>query len=76
VSAPLHPPPDQELLRVSEVCAILDCSRGTVLAAIRRGRFPGAFRTDNPYGRGHWRIPAQDVEQVRVELGITEKAGE
>jgi excisionase family DNA binding protein len=80
VSAPLHPPPDQQLLRVSEVAQALGCAHRTVLAWLARGRFPGAIRTPGVGGPrgGHWRIPAQVVERVRVELGITdgERAGE
>jgi excisionase family DNA binding protein len=72
VSAPLHPPPDQQLLRVSEVAAALHCAHRTVLVWLARGRFPGAIRT--PGGR-HWRIPAGDVRAVRVELGITDGTG-
>jgi hypothetical protein len=79
VSAPLHPPPDRELLRVSEVAAALGCAHRTVLVHLARGRFPGAIRTpgDGP-GPGIWLVPAGVVERVRVELGITdgERAGE
>jgi excisionase family DNA binding protein len=72
VSAPLHPPTDQQLLRVSEVAQALGCAHRTVLAHLGRGRFPGAIRT--PGGR-HWRIPAGDVRRVRVELNITDGDG-
>jgi predicted site-specific integrase-resolvase len=75
VSAPLHPPPDQQLLRVREVAAALGCAPRTVLVWLKRGRFPGAIQT--PAGqRGQWRIPADVVQRVRVELGITKRAGE
>jgi hypothetical protein len=74
---PLHPPPDQQLLRVREVAVALGCAHRTVLAHLKRGRFPGAIRTpgDGP-GPGPWRIPAEVVERVRGELGITDDGGE
>jgi excisionase family DNA binding protein len=77
VSAPLHPPPDQQLLRVREVAAALRVSHRTALDWVHRGWLPGAIRTPGGSTRqGHWRVPAEVVERVRVELGITDGAGE
>jgi hypothetical protein len=73
----LHPPPDPELLRVREVAQALHCAHRTVLAHLKRGRFPGAIRTPGVGGPrgGQWRVPAGDVRAVRVELGITDGEG-
>ena len=70
---PLHPPPDQQLLRVSEVALALRVSRRTVLSWLNTGKLQGGRLPG-----GNWRIPAAVVERVRVELGITdgERAGE
>jgi excisionase family DNA binding protein len=70
VSAPLHPPPDRELLRVSEVARALGVSHRTVLSWLHTGKLQGGRLPG-----GNWRVPASVVERVRVELGITDDEG-
>jgi excisionase family DNA binding protein len=70
VSAPLHPPPDQQLLRVSEVARALRVSHRTVLSWLHTGKLQGGRLPG-----GNWRVPAGVVERVRVELGITDESG-
>jgi excisionase family DNA binding protein len=71
VSAPLHPPPDRQLLRVSEVALALGVSHRTVLSWLHTGKLQGGRLP----GGGHWRVPAGVVARVRVELGITDENG-
>jgi hypothetical protein len=69
VSIPLvAPPAGKALLGSAETAAALGAQPRTVLVWLQRGRFPGAFRTPG----GSWRVPAEAVAAVRVELGITD----
>jgi excisionase family DNA binding protein len=72
VSIPLVAPPAYvELLTVAEAARALGARTRTILMWLQRGRFPGAIRTPG----GHWRVPAETLERVRVELGITDESG-
>jgi hypothetical protein len=66
VSRELAPLPDKPLLGTSEAAACLGTGERSVLTALARGRFPGAYQD-----RGAWQIPTSEVERLRVELGIT-----
>ena len=70
MSVPLAPLPDHDPLKVREVADAYGCGPRAVLTWLGRGRFPGAFRTLLPPGRGRWRIPRADVIEVGRELGV------
>jgi excisionase family DNA binding protein len=72
MSTPLRDPPaGKTLLGSAEVAAALGAQQRTVLVWLQRGRFPGAFK----HPGAHWRVPAEAVARVRVELGITDEGG-
>lgn len=50
---------------VSRALRVLDVSRNTMMKWIKDNRFPNAFKSDGV--TGEWRIPAKDVERVRLE---------
>jgi Helix-turn-helix domain len=67
----LAPLPDHDPLKPHEVAAALGLSDKQMTYHLRRGRFPGAFRTPGQgAGPGRWRIPRDSVIAVGRELGV------